>query len=87
MRNTREYFHRNTHRSGSLSGIGDYTAGAIASICFDAPIPAVDGNVLRVYSRLLADDANIDLQTTKKRITRNCRRRIRRRIRESRRRH
>ena len=54
----------------SLSGIGDYTAGAIASICFDAPTPAVDGNVLRVYSRLLADDANIDLQTTKKRITR-----------------
>ena len=53
-----------------LSGIGDYTAGAIASICFDAPTPAVDGNVLRVYSRLLADDANIDLQTTKKRITR-----------------
>ena len=52
----------------SLSGIGDYTAGAIASICFDAPTPAVDGNVLRVYSRLLADDANIDLQTTKKRI-------------------
>ena len=48
----------------SLSGIGDYTAGAIASICFDAPTPAVDGNVLRVYSRLLADDANIDLQTT-----------------------
>ena len=30
----------------------------------------MDGNVLRVYSRLLADDANIDLQTTKKRITR-----------------
>lgn len=54
----------------SLSGIGDYTAGAIASICFDAPTPAVDGNVLRVYSRLLADDANIDLQTTKKHITR-----------------
>lgn len=54
----------------SLSGIGDYTAGAIASICFDAPTPAVDGNVLRVYSRLLADDANIDLQTTKKRIMR-----------------
>lgn len=54
----------------SLSGIGDYTAGAIASICFDAPTPAVDGNVLRVYSRLLADDANIDPQTTKKRITR-----------------
>ena len=37
----------------SLSGIGDYTAGAIASICFDAPTPAVDGNVIaRCMSRL-----------------------------------
>ena len=53
-----------------LKGIGHYTAGAIASIAYGIPVPAVDGNVLRVYSRLLADDANIDLQTTKKRITR-----------------
>ncbi len=36
-----------------LSGIGPYTAGAIASICFEAPAPAVDGNVIRVLSRLL----------------------------------
>ena len=36
----------------SLSGIGDYTAGAIASIAFGLPVPAVDGNVLRVLSRL-----------------------------------
>ncbi len=36
----------------SLSGIGAYTAGAISSICFDIPVPAVDGNVLRVLSRL-----------------------------------
>ncbi len=35
-----------------LPGVGDYTAGAIASICFDCPTPAVDGNVLRVISRL-----------------------------------
>ena len=39
----------------SLSGIGDYTAGAIGSICFDLPEPAVDGNVLRVYTRLFCD--------------------------------
>lgn len=39
----------------SLSGIGDYTAGAIASICFNRPTPAVDGNVLRVISRITAD--------------------------------
>ena len=35
-----------------LSGIGPYTAGAIASICFEQPTPAVDGNVIRVLSRL-----------------------------------
>ncbi len=37
-----------------LSGIGPYTAGAIASICFEQPVAAVDGNVIRVLSRLLA---------------------------------
>ncbi|MNW99276.1 putative A/G-specific adenine glycosylase YfhQ [compost metagenome] len=35
----------------ALSGIGDYTAGAIASIAYNEPRPAVDGNVLRVLSR------------------------------------
>ena len=34
-----------------LKGIGDYTASAIASICFDEPAPVVDGNVYRVLSR------------------------------------
>ena len=38
----------------ALPGIGDYTAGAIASICFEAPTAAVDGNVLRVILRLTA---------------------------------
>ena len=37
-----------------LPGIGSYTAGAIASIAFGIPVPAVDGNVLRVLARLLA---------------------------------
>ena len=36
----------------SLPGIGDYTAGAICSIAFDLPVPAVDGNVLRVAARV-----------------------------------
>ena len=36
----------------SLPGIGRYTAGAIGSICFGLPTPAVDGNVIRVLSRL-----------------------------------
>ena len=43
----------------ALPGIGDYTAGAIASICFGLPVPAVDGNVLRVFSRLYADGRNV----------------------------
>ncbi len=42
-----------------LPGIGDYTAGAIASIAFGLPEPAVDGNVLRVVSRLLADGRDV----------------------------
>ena len=39
----------------TLSGAGDYTAGAVASIAFGQAVPAVDGNVLRVASRLTAD--------------------------------
>ena len=53
----------------ALPGIGEYTAGAICSIAFDIPTPAVDGNVLRVCSRLLDDPSPIDLPATKKRIT------------------
>ena len=40
-------------------GIGDYTAGAIASIGFGIPAPAVDGNVLRVFARLYNDEGDI----------------------------
>lgn len=43
----------------SLPGIGSYTAGAIASIAYGIPVPAVDGNVLRVVSRILADSSDI----------------------------
>ena len=49
-----------------LPGIGDYTAGAIASICYDERVPAVDGNVLRVIARLLGDRRNVLLPQTKK---------------------
>ncbi len=41
----------------ALPGVGEYTAGAVASICFERPCAAVDGNVLRVLSRFLADDS------------------------------
>lgn len=43
----------------SLKGIGNYTAGAISSIAFGEPNPAVDGNVLRVLSRIRMDSRNI----------------------------
>ena len=42
-----------------LCGIGAYTAGAIASIAYGIPAPAVDGNVLRVWARLTGDERDI----------------------------
>ena len=54
----------------ALPGIGDYTAGAVCSIAFSLPTPAVDGNVLRVLSRLRCDAEPIDLPATKKRVNR-----------------
>ena len=54
----------------SLCGIGDYTAGAIASICFGIPVPAVDGNVLRVLSRITEDARPISEEKTKKEVRR-----------------
>ena len=56
----------------ALPGIGPYTAGAICSICFELPTPAVDGNVLRVLSRFLADDAPV----TDERVKRETARRL-----------
>lgn len=43
----------------SLPGIGEYTAGAIASIAFNIPVPAVDGNVMRVLARLTNDNTDV----------------------------
>ena len=57
----------------ALAGIGDYSAGAIASICFGEPEPAVDGNVLRVMMRYLGKDDDISLQSTKKALSENLR--------------
>ncbi|MBR6376304.1 MAG: A/G-specific adenine glycosylase [Oscillospiraceae bacterium] len=53
----------------ALPGIGDYTAGAILSICYDLPCPAVDGNVLRVLSRLLAEGRSVDEPRVKKELS------------------
>ena len=51
-----------------LPGIGSYTAGAISSIAFGRPYPAVDGNVLRVVSRLTMDEDDIKKDSTKKKV-------------------
>ena len=52
-----------------LPGIGDYTAGAIASIAWGEPEPAVDGNVLRVTMRLLARADDVMEQKTRRAVT------------------
>jgi len=52
-----------------LPGVGPYTAGAIASIAFHSPVVAIDGNVLRVISRLFAVNTAINTSEGKKIIT------------------
>ena len=61
-------FPREYNQILALPGIGEYTAGAISSIAFNQPIPAVDGNVLRVIARLTDDRTPIDLPAHKKRV-------------------
>ena len=48
-----------------LPGIGSYTAGAIASIAYNIPAPAVDGNVLRVISRIVENEEDITKQSVR----------------------
>lgn len=52
----------------ALPGVGDYTAAAIASIAFGLPHPVLDGNVLRVLSRVTADSGDIASSAAKKRL-------------------
>lgn len=52
----------------ALPGVGSYTAGAISSFAFGLPKPAVDGNVMRVLTRILADDEDIMKASVKKRM-------------------
>lgn len=54
-----------------LPGIGSYTSGAILSIAFEKPTPAVDGNVLRVIARITNDDRCIDEAKVKRDIGNN----------------
>ena len=50
----------------ALPGVGDYTAGAIASFAYNLPYPAMDGNVYRVVARLLDIDEAFDTSAGKK---------------------
>ena len=52
----------------ALPGIGSYTAGAISSIAFGMPKPAVDGNVLRVLSRIRADERNVSQEKVRRAV-------------------
>lgn len=52
----------------ALPGIGDYSAGAIASIAFEQDVPAVDANVLRVFARLFDIDSSVREKATQQRI-------------------
>lgn len=52
----------------TLKGIGRYTAGAIASIAFDQPAPVLDGNVIRVLTRLLDLDGDVTETAVKKQL-------------------
>lgn len=62
------HFPANYETLKKLSGIGDYTASAIASISFGTAISAVDGNALRVVSRITCDGSDISLPQTKQTI-------------------
>lgn len=53
----------------ALPGVGPYTAGAVCSIAFSRPVPAVDGNVLRVFSRLTSCEDDITSPQTKKALS------------------
>ena len=59
---------RDPEKLRKICGIGPYTAGAIASIAYDIPVPAVDGNVIRVMSRLFGIRTDALVPETHRRI-------------------
>ena len=63
-------FPREYSQVRALPGIGEYTAGAICSICYDMPVAAVDGNVMRLMARLTDDATPIDLPERKQAVKR-----------------
>lgn len=69
---TRQYggeFPKSYEELKKLPGIGDYTAAAVASICYGEPVPAVDGNVIRVIARVCAmKDEDIHSSQSRKKL-------------------
>ncbi|WP_053955336.1 A/G-specific adenine glycosylase [Inediibacterium massiliense] len=61
---------KNQKEIQKIIGIGPYTAGAILSIAYDQPVPAVDGNVMRVFSRLFYIKEDIGANKTRKEMER-----------------
>ncbi|MBK9167242.1 MAG: A/G-specific adenine glycosylase [Bryobacterales bacterium] len=61
-------FPRSSEALRRLPGVGEYTAAAVASIAFGEPVPAVDGNVLRVMARVTNDAGEIAVPATRKRL-------------------
>lgn len=57
-----------TEELSKIKGIGPYTAGAIASIAYGVPVPAVDGNVIRVVSRLRGIRENVGVPSVRREL-------------------
>ena len=70
LKDQRPVFPRTFEELRALPGVGDYTAGAIASFAYNLPYPAMDGNVYRVVARLLDIDEPFDTTAGKKRFHR-----------------
>lgn len=68
VKNHKGKFPKDYESIRALKGVGDYTAGAISSIAFNLPFPAVDGNVMRVYSRLFGITIPVDSTDGKKKM-------------------
>ena len=52
----------------ALPGVGDYTAAAVASIAFDMPLPAMDGNLTRVFSRVMGVREDVGIPSVKRKL-------------------
>jgi A/G-specific adenine glycosylase len=63
-------FPANVVQLRQLPGVGQYTAGAIASLAFDSDVPILDGNIIRVFARLLDFAEDVSLQMTVKKLWR-----------------